>query len=40
MRVDVLEVIKSYSRGQPGELEPMANALVKKLEVIKVRVVD
>ncbi|EME0096365.1 hypothetical protein VXI05_004469 [Vibrio parahaemolyticus] len=40
LRVEVLETMKSYSRNRSDKLKPMADALIERLEVIKVRVID
>ncbi|MGI9949238.1 hypothetical protein [Vibrio hyugaensis] len=40
LRVDVLATMKSYSRKQPDKFKPMVDALIERLEVIRVRVVD
>ncbi|HHF2856172.1 hypothetical protein MTR11_09020 [Vibrio sp. CCB-PB317] len=40
LRVDVLATMKSYSIKQPDKLKLMADALVERLEVIKVSVID
>lgn len=40
LRVDVLATMKSYSRKQPDKLKLMADALIERLEVIRVRVID
>ncbi|MCA0936331.1 hypothetical protein LCL85_12385 [Vibrio alginolyticus] len=40
LRVDVLVTMKSYSRKQPDKLKSMADALIERLEVIRVRVID
>ncbi len=40
LRVDVLATMKSYSRKQPDKLKSMADVLIERLEVIRVRVID
>ncbi|WP_104046862.1 hypothetical protein [Vibrio jasicida] len=40
LRVDVLATMKSYSRKQPDKLKSMADALIERLEVINVSVID
>ncbi|WP_282249070.1 hypothetical protein [Vibrio campbellii] len=40
LRVDVLVSMKSYSRKQPDKLKSMADALIERLEVINVSVID
>jgi len=37
LRVDVLATMKSYSRKKPDKLKSMADALIERLEVIRVR---
>ncbi|MDN3678823.1 hypothetical protein QWZ04_00485 [Vibrio tapetis subsp. quintayensis] len=40
LRRDVLATLKTYSRQQPDKLTLMADALIERLEVIRVRVID
>ncbi|MGI9916776.1 hypothetical protein [Vibrio owensii] len=40
LRLDVLATMKSYSKKQPDNFKPMVEALIERLEVIKVSVVD
>ena len=40
LRLDVLATMKSYSKKQPDNFTPMVEALIERLEVIKVSVVD
>ncbi|TOP12801.1 hypothetical protein CGH22_24405, partial [Vibrio parahaemolyticus] len=40
LRVDVLATMKSYSGKQSDKLEPMADALIERLDAIRVRTID